>query len=311
MSSKRQISDDKGRAKQRSPNPAAENLSSIAPQQPHPAAALQRAGRHPRSLAPGDVLQLQRTIGNRAVRRLLSPPGQGQSPQKKENKTGLPHGLKTGVEILSGVPMDDVTVHYDSPVPSRLRALAYTRGTEIHLGPRQEQHLPHEAWHVVQQKQGRVKPTMQLKGADVNDDVALEHEADVMGAKALQMQSLGQSEPPAGAAAVAPRGGAATRGRLTGAPVPVVQGVFDWAINAMHNYRKVGVEITENNTGGNNLIELAPDNTPWAVANPPWAAPWTPALSPGEKSCPASGSPRTRPAPGPRRPRRPCPLRLI
>jgi hypothetical protein len=27
--------------------------------------------------------------------------------------------------------------------------------------PGQEQHLPHEAWHVVQQKQGRVKPTGQ------------------------------------------------------------------------------------------------------------------------------------------------------
>jgi hypothetical protein len=46
--------------------------------------------------------------------------------------------------------------------------------------------LPHEAWHVVQQAQGRVKPTMQMKdGVPVNDDKGLEHEADVMGAKAL------------------------------------------------------------------------------------------------------------------------------
>lgn len=34
----------------------------------------------------------------------------------------------------------------------------------------QEQHLPHDAWHLVQQAQGRVKPTMQLKaGAPEND----------------------------------------------------------------------------------------------------------------------------------------------
>lgn len=45
--------------------------------------------------------------------------------------------------------------------------------------------MPHEAWHVVQQKQGRVKPTIQLKGkVDVNDDAGLEKEADAMGANA-------------------------------------------------------------------------------------------------------------------------------
>jgi hypothetical protein len=42
---------------------------------------------------------------------------------------------------------------------------------------------------VVQQKQGRVKPTLQMKGkVNVNDDKGLEKEADVMGAKALQMK---------------------------------------------------------------------------------------------------------------------------
>ena len=46
--------------------------------------------------------------------------------------------------------------------------------------------MPHEAWHVVQQKQGRVKATTQLKGEAINDDPGLEHEADVMGARALQ-----------------------------------------------------------------------------------------------------------------------------
>ena len=47
--------------------------------------------------------------------------------------------------------------------------------------------LPHKAWHTVQQKQGRVKPTAQMKGKlHVNDDKGLEKEADVMGTKANQ-----------------------------------------------------------------------------------------------------------------------------
>jgi len=109
--------------------------------------------------------------------------------QLKENKTGLPDNLKSGVENLSGQSMDDVKVHYNSSEPASLQAHAYAQGTDIHVAPGQEQHLPHEAWHVVQQKQGRVKPTKQLKGiTNINDDMGLEKEADVMGAKAMQLK---------------------------------------------------------------------------------------------------------------------------
>jgi Domain of unknown function (DUF4157) len=103
------------------------------------------------------------------------------------DRTGLPDQLKSGVESLSGVSLDDVRVHYNSPKPAQLNALAYAQGTDIHVAPGQEKHLPHEAWHIVQQKQGRVQPTTQMKaGVPVNDDPKLEHEADVMGAKAAQ-----------------------------------------------------------------------------------------------------------------------------
>ena len=106
--------------------------------------------------------------------------------QKKGNNTGLPDNLKSGIENLSGVGMDDVKVHYNSDKPANLQAHAFAQGTDIHVSPGQEKHLPHEAWHVVQQKQGRVKPTMQMKGnVNVNDDQGLEKEADVMGAKAF------------------------------------------------------------------------------------------------------------------------------
>jgi hypothetical protein len=106
---------------------------------------------------------------------------------KDTKQNGLPGNLKSGIENLSGYSMDDVSVHYNSSKPAQLQALAYAQGTDIHIAPGQEKHLPHEAWHVAQQKQGRVKPTMQMKvGVPVNDDAGLENEADVMGAKALQ-----------------------------------------------------------------------------------------------------------------------------
>ena len=106
---------------------------------------------------------------------------------KDTKQNGLPGNLKSGIENLSGYSMDDVSVHYNSSKPAQLQALAYAQGTDIHIAPGQEKHLPHEAWHVAQQKQGRVKPTMQMKvGIPVNDDAGLENEADVMGAKALQ-----------------------------------------------------------------------------------------------------------------------------
>ena len=106
-------------------------------------------------------------------------------PDPKAASTGLPAPLKTGIEALSGMSMDHVNVRYNSSRPAQLNAHAYAQGSEIHLAPGQERHLPHEAWHVVQQAQGRVKPTMQAKGTPVNDDARLEAEADSMGSKAL------------------------------------------------------------------------------------------------------------------------------
>ena len=74
--------------------------------------------------------------------------------QEKENKTGLPDNLKLGVENLSGISLDDVKVHTNSDQPAQMQAHAFAQGADIHIAPGQEKHLAHEAWHVVQQKQG-------------------------------------------------------------------------------------------------------------------------------------------------------------
>jgi uncharacterized protein DUF4157 len=147
-----------------------------------PGAAAQLAAVH-RVLRHGPVLQLE--AGGAAAG------GQSAGARRAAgaHRTGLPDRLKSGVEALSGIALDDVRVHYNSAGPAELQALAYTQGTDIHVAPGQERHLPHEAWHVVQQKQGRVKPTLQTKGGiGVNTDNALEREADVMGDMANRMR---------------------------------------------------------------------------------------------------------------------------
>ncbi|AEY66096.1 DUF4157 domain-containing protein [Clostridium sp. BNL1100] len=121
---------------------------------------------------------------------------------KKDNSetpgssSGIQHNLRAGLERLSGIDLSDLSVHTNSDKPKQVGALAYTQGNTIHIAPGQEKHLPHEGWHAVQQKQGRVVPTLQIKtGTLVNDDANLEKEADIMGSKAVQVgsqDSMGQ-----------------------------------------------------------------------------------------------------------------------
>lgn len=96
-------------------------------------------------------------------------------PTPAPNRTGMPDALKSGIEALSGLALDHVRVHYNSEKPAQLNAHAYAQGSDIHLAPGQDRHLPHEAWHLVQQAQGRLQPTLQLNGGvAVNDDPSLE-----------------------------------------------------------------------------------------------------------------------------------------
>lgn len=130
------------------------------------------------------------------------------------NRTGLPHALKAGLEALSGMDLSAVRVHRQSGQPAQLNALAYAQGPDIHLAPGQEHHLAHEAWHVVQQRQGRVRPTLRIAGVDVNDDAGLEREADVMGRRAQNLPAATAAASPTAEAPVQ-RTGATTR---AGAP---------------------------------------------------------------------------------------------
>jgi hypothetical protein len=105
------------------------------------------------------------------------------------NRTGMPDHLKSGLENLSGLDISSLRVHYSSPKPAQLNALAYTQGQEIHVAPGQGKHLAHEGWHAVQQMQGRVKVTGKVGEMQLNDSMTLESEADMMGSKALHSYS--------------------------------------------------------------------------------------------------------------------------
>jgi hypothetical protein len=141
---------------------------------------------------------LPNTTHTSIVQKMSSPqdevlqPKAATSVYQQENNTGLPDSLKAGAENLASLSLDDVHVHYNSSRPAAMQALAYAQGTEIHVGPGQEKHLSHEVWHVVQQKQGRVEPTSQARGVQINDNDLLEQEADIMGTRAISAVSTSQ-----------------------------------------------------------------------------------------------------------------------
>ncbi|MCF6258471.1 MAG: DUF4157 domain-containing protein [Gammaproteobacteria bacterium] len=148
----------------------------------------QRTGPDDEELIQGKFESVQRVEDEELLQGKFSAEPVQQKSEAIPNNTGLPDNLKTGIENLSGYSMDDVKVHYNSDKPPQLQAHAYAQGSDIHIASGQEKHLPHEAWHVVQQKQGRVQPTSQAGDTTINDDKALENEADVMGSRALQIK---------------------------------------------------------------------------------------------------------------------------
>jgi lipoprotein-anchoring transpeptidase ErfK/SrfK len=168
-------------AKMDTRSPAAGDSAGAATAQPpstHRLESLFRGG------ASARAIQLRPSAHGPDDNTRISPGGQGQP---------LPTQLQFKMGGALGADFSAVRVHEDGRAAS-LGALAYTQGTNIHFAPGQYQPdtrqgqelLGHELTHVVQQAQGRVQTTGQAKGVAINNDPALEHEADVMGAKAAR-----------------------------------------------------------------------------------------------------------------------------
>ncbi len=107
----------------------------------------------------------------------MKPDGE---PDRNAPVSGEPDAIRSALERKSSVSLDDVRVHYNSPKPAEIGALAYARGTDVFMGPGQEKYLGHELTHVVQQKQGLVHSTGSIGGMPVNTSPALESAADHM-----------------------------------------------------------------------------------------------------------------------------------
>ncbi|WP_217495866.1 eCIS core domain-containing protein [Mangrovivirga cuniculi] len=136
------------------------------------------------------TLQLLKTDGFRVG-------NDGPPPGSQPRKSSLSGDVKQKMESSFGTSFSDVNVHKDSPEATNMGAKAFAQGNNIHFAPGQynpesisgQKLIGHELTHVVQQRQGRVKATTQAKGAPVNDDPALEKEADEMGNKAAQFKA--------------------------------------------------------------------------------------------------------------------------
>jgi hypothetical protein len=139
----------------------------------------------------------------------------GAAPAAKASSAGagmrLFQPLQSRMERAFGANFSAVRVH-EGPQAAALGALAYTQGTDIHFAPGQyrpetpqgQELVGHELAHVVQQSQGRVRSSRQAAGVVLNDEPALEREADDMGTRAAR----GEIVAPHAVPAAAPAGGA-------------------------------------------------------------------------------------------------------
>ena len=97
-----------------------------------------------------------------------------QEAHREPGGVPLPPAIQNEYEEKSGVPLDDVRVHYNSKKPSGFQANAFTYGSDIYLGAGNQECIGHEIGHVVQQKKGKVVPTHFEQGFPVNSKPELE-----------------------------------------------------------------------------------------------------------------------------------------
>jgi len=108
---------------------------------------------------------------------------------QKKASNGLPSDLNANLESTLNTDFSDVNIHTNSNDAVQMNALAYAQGTDVHFAPGQfkpntssgQKLIGHEFAHVVQQAEGRVKPTAEVNGMPVNDNKGLEGEADKIG----------------------------------------------------------------------------------------------------------------------------------
>lgn len=181
---------------------------------------------------PGNIGPMQR-------KELAQGSGAAGPPPSGGGGAALPTDVRARMEAALGGSFAAVRVHEDAYAQA-IGALAFTRGTDIFFAPgrfdpgspRGLELIGHELTHVKQQAEGRVAVNAQIGGAPANNDPALEHEADELGAKAARGEAAPGALRPAGsqgAAASAPTSDAPAQAKpATEAPAADPPGNQPW-----------------------------------------------------------------------------------
>jgi hypothetical protein len=170
------------------------------------------------------------------IQRKEHGPTEGAASQPaRGGGTQMAPAVRAGMEASFGADFSAVRIH-EGPQAAAMGAQAYTQGTDIHFqpggydphSPQGRELLGHELTHVVQQGQGRVEATTQLKGAAVNASPALEREADEMGSRVASGPAPGGAGLASGLAAGASATGGGTIQRREVATEAEITGTGDW-----------------------------------------------------------------------------------
>ena len=148
-----------------------------------------------------EELQAKATSGNLSE---VTPNLESNILSLRRGGQPLSESARDHFEPRFGQDFSQVRVHTDAQAAESARtvnAKAYTVGQDMVFSAGQyapetsegRRLMAHELTHVVQQMQGRVKPTIQIKGVSINNDAGLEREAYVMGIKALQITRIDQA----------------------------------------------------------------------------------------------------------------------
>ena len=113
--------------------------------------------------------------------------------QTSETSQSLPSNVQGQMESNLQADFSSVKIK-ESEKATQAGALAYTQGDEITFAPGKfqphnqegQELLGHELTHVLQQRSMNIPTTKQQKGLSINDDPALEQQADQMGKLAAQ-----------------------------------------------------------------------------------------------------------------------------
>lgn len=247
------------------------------------------------------MARLQRTVGaSPQVQRLVQLQAIADSSPRStaslaaDTARALPGNVRTKMECALGMDFSSVRIH-EGPQATAMDAIAYTQGRDVHFAPGYyrphsqsgQELLGHELAHVVQQAEGRVSATRQLKGVGLNDADHLEREADAMGRAAALGRTISRAsdlQPPAPSGAapiqrrVVPQISTALTPQAQAATQQELQNAYDaaWAhlwTNplARHIYTIVHAHANDINVyvGASNT-NVARNGTAWDLDFNPW-----------------------------------------